>query len=474
MSVLMKIQSFIQAFVLATASILEADVTVVDEDLIRVGGSGDYSDNIGEKISNYSFFQGILSSGKPGIIRNVREDHTCSICENRDTCKELASLSYPVFHRGQAVGVIGVITFSEQGRRKLLNDAQKLEKFLKYMCVLIESKIMTLEHSHKLESQLQEELSVRHSDADFIGQNPRILEILELTKRIGASDSTVLITGESGTGKEVLAKLLHSRSPRHNKLMISINCGGIPENLVESELFGYEEGAFTGARKSGHIGKFELANCGTIFLDEIGEMPLHMQIKLLRVLQERVVERVGGKTQIPIDVRVICATNRDLAKMVAERRFREDLYYRLNVIPIELPPLRERREDIHLLAQHFIKQCNRRMNKSIRSIEPEVARILSAYNWPGNVRELRNIIEYLENVAEGDTICLSDLPARFLHRRSPDRNRTLTDMLQEYEQMLLSELCKEAHTAQDKGRLAKQLGLSRATLYRKLSTYNLL
>ncbi|MEG0091016.1 MAG: sigma 54-interacting transcriptional regulator, partial [Oscillospiraceae bacterium] len=285
---------------------------------------------------------------------------------------------------------------------------------------------------------------------------------------------TVLLTGESGTGKEILAKLIHAQSDRGDRLMISINCGAIPENLVESELFGYEDGAFTGAKKGGSMGKFELADHSTLFLDEVGEMPMHAQTKLLRVLQEQAVERIGGKKPIPVDVRILCATNKNLMEMVENGTFRRDLYYRLNVIPINIPPLRERRGDILALCQRFIAEYNAKLKKEIVGIDQDAQELLCAYDWPGNVRELKNVIEYLINVVEGSKIKMSDLPNSLLANNitiSP--NRTLDDIVSDYERMILKKLLSRADTLQKKQELAKQLGISRATLYRKLSEYNL-
>jgi PAS domain S-box-containing protein len=245
---------------------------------------------------------------------------------------------------------------------------------------------------HAQNLYLQEEIKSVHNFEEIVGQSSVLLEALEKVSRVATTDSTVLITGETGTGKELIARAIHSASRRRDKPLIKLNCAALPTGLVESELFGHEKGAFSGAIQR-RVGRFELANGGTIFLDEIGELSLDMQAKLLRVLQEREFERVGGSQTIKCDVRVIAATNRDLHKSAMERQFRDDLYYRLNVFPLHLPPLRERKEDIPLLAQFFIQKFAVRVDRHIDSVEADTLRLLKDYHWPGNIRELQNIIE---------------------------------------------------------------------------------
>ncbi|HVR60761.1 MAG TPA: sigma-54 dependent transcriptional regulator, partial [Polyangia bacterium] len=243
----------------------------------------------------------------------------------------------------------------------------------------------------------------------LVGQSQAIKHVYAVVEKVANTPSTVLITGESGTGKELIARALHDNSSRHNGPFIKINCAAIPKTLMESELFGYEKGAFTGA-VGAKPGRFELAHGGTLFLDEIGEIPVEMQVKLLRVLQESEFERVGGIKTIKVDVRLITATNRDLMQEIASGSFREDLFYRLNVVPIHIPPLRERREDVPLLASHFIAKFNDRLKKTITAIQPAAMERLIAYNWPGNIRELENVMERTMLFCEGPEIGVSDLP----------------------------------------------------------------
>lgn len=243
---------------------------------------------------------------------------------------------------------------------------------------------------------------------EIIAQDERMLDSLRLAQRVSRVDATVLILGETGVGKEEVAKFIHKNSGRKAQAFIRVNCGAIPENLMESELFGYEKGAFTGADKEGKMGLFEVANGGTLFLDEVGELPYDMQVRLLRVLQEHEIMRIGGLKPIKVDVRIIAATNRNLEEMVRERRFRDDLYYRLHVVPIHILPLRERREDILPLLQHFLSELNRKYGWK-KSFSREALNALLAYSWPGNVRELKNIVERMSVMSELDIIALHDL-----------------------------------------------------------------
>jgi len=267
---------------------------------------------------------------------------------------------------------------------------------------------------------LREQARTQGKDLGLIGQCPALQKLKETIQLLANSDSTVLITGESGCGKEVLAKSLHKSGTRSGKPLVSINCGAIPEELLESELFGHVKGAFTGAIRA-RPGRFEIANGGTIFLDEIGDMSAKLQVKLLRVLQERCFEPVGSQQSIRVDVRVIAATHRDLEKEIEAGRFREDLYYRLNVIPLTLPPLHERGDDVLLLAKNFITRFNAEKQASISDMSDEVKRIMLSYQWPGNVRELQNLIERVTTLKREGIMELEDLPSRMIS----DKDRVL-------------------------------------------------
>jgi two-component system response regulator AtoC len=257
----------------------------------------------------------------------------------------------------------------------------------------------------------------------IIGKSPGIQELYAVLERVADTPTTVLISGESGTGKELVARALHENSSRRNRPFIKLNCAAIPRELVESELFGYERGAFTGAVTS-KPGRFELANCGTLFLDEVGSIPIEMQVKLLRALQESEFERVGGIKTLQVDVRVVAATNSDLRREIAAGTFRDDLFYRLNVVPIQLPSLRERSSDVPLLVEHFVTKFNARLKKSVVGLEPETERILIGYPWPGNIRELENVIERAVLFCDGNRLRPSDLPPEVREETTTGRGRT--------------------------------------------------
>ncbi|MDR2460288.1 MAG: sigma-54 dependent transcriptional regulator [Deltaproteobacteria bacterium] len=265
----------------------------------------------------------------------------------------------------------------------------------------------------------------------IIGQSPELKKLFRVIEKVAKSDSTVMVHGETGTGKELIARAIHLASPRRDRPMVPVNCGAIPEELLETELFGHEKGAFTGAIKD-RIGRFEMANGGTIFLDEIGDMSPKLQVKLLRVLQEHEFERVGGDRVISVDIRVITATHVDLAKAISEGKFREDLYYRLNVIPVSVPALRERSEDIPLLVEYFLKRLRKTKGVNITKVAPEALQVLVSYSWPGNIRELENLMERMVILAEGDTITLEDLPARLTNLKGPSENDKNIPLVQSF------------------------------------------
>jgi len=306
----------------------------------------------------------------------------------------------------------------------------------------------------------------------ILGQSPQIREVVALAQKAALSSATVLITGESGTGKELFARAIVSAGARKEAPFVAINCAAIPEALMESELFGYEDGAFTGAKHGGKIGKIEAANQGTIFLDEIGDMPLYMQAKLLRVLQERRLERVGGLKQIPVDVRVVAATHQNLPKMVEEGSFREDMYYRLNVIPCNIPPLRERAADIELLIHAFLKKYSRLYQKNVSTLEPDLRDCLLAYSWPGNVRELENVIEFGVCFETGPVLrrkTIGPKAAKKIVEDLPADVEPLHKAISRVEKILIQRaLDKYKNMPNPIEMAAESLEISRATLYRKL------
>jgi transcriptional regulator with GAF, ATPase, and Fis domain len=321
-----------------------------------------------------------------------------------------------------------------------------------------------------------------HAYKNVIGCSELMLELFSLLERVANSDSTLLVSGESGTGKEVVARMLHVSSPRCKGPFIPVHCGAIPETLLESELFGHEKGAFTGAT-SFRAGRFEMAHRGTIFLDEVADMSPALQVKILRVLQEREFERVGGDKTLKVDVRIVAASNQDLESAVNEKRFREDLYYRLNVIPVTLPPLRARREDIPLLVEHFMSRLEERKGRSVDGISPKAMKMLVEYDWPGNVRELENLIERLVILKGGGVIGPSDLPDRFhggVEARSgvfscheevggveiPEEGVDFKAMVEKFEKDLVVQALRQSDWV--KSRAAQLLSIKRTTLIEKM------
>jgi len=307
--------------------------------------------------------------------------------------------------------------------------------------------------------------------ADIIGKSPRFTDCIKEAHLAARSISTVLLMGESGTGKDLFAQAIHNESDRRKKPFIAINCGAIPRDLLGSELFGYVEGAFTGARKGGSAGKFELSDGGTLFLDEIGEMSLEMQVLLLRVLQEKEVIRIGGHKVIPVDVRIIAATNKDLETEVKKGNFREDLFYRLNVIPIKIPSLRKRKEDIPLLVKSFTENLNDRLNKRITSISPELLQILSDYDWPGNVRQLQNVLERMIVRSTGCELTTQFLPEEVKSEQITIELDTSLPLKEEIKKQALLRSIHESNGNYKQA--ARMLGISRSTLYRQLEKFNL-
>ena len=330
------------------------------------------------------------------------------------------------------------------------------------------------QENHLLRKAVRDQYRLEH----LVGTSAPMRMVLDFVEKVADSDSTVLIEGESGTGKELIARMLHFNSMRRERPLVPVNCGAIPETLLESELFGHEKGAFTGAAHT-RLGRFELAHGGTIFLDEVGEMSLPLQVKLLRVLQERCFERVGGTRTINVDVRIIAATNQDLAQAVQERRFRQDLYYRLHVIPIHIPPLRERRSDIPLLVNHFIAQFNQLRRTEILGMEPDALARMMEEEWPGNIRELENMIERLCVLKKRGMITMGDLPERPVKMNagkgaeSPEQfirfsedGINLTKELEHYENRLIGEALRKANGITS--RAAQLLQVNRTTLVEKL------
>jgi len=364
----------------------------------------------------------------------------------------------PIKKDGRVIAVFGQVMFKD------VRDVRKLATELS----LLESKVKLYEE------ELINLRSTRYTFDSIIGSSQAIKSLKIEALRAATNQFPVLITGESGTGKELFAQAIHHAGPRRVHPFVRINCAAIPKDLLESELFGYDKGAFTGARFNGKPGKFELARQGTVFLDEVGDLPLEMQPKLLRVIEDKEFERIGGTKIIQSDFRIIAATNQNLEQMLIDNRFRKDLFYRLNVIPLHIPPLRERKSDILPTARHLLKQMAREANLREKKIDREAEKALTNYGWQGNVRELSNVLERTISTLEGDTIRLQHLPFYVYrsHRKFPEHHQSpLKDVQTRTEKEAILYALKE--TNNNKAGAAKMLGIHRTLLYKKMSKYNI-
>ena len=389
----------------------------------------------------------------------------------------MAVLRHLVDHLQESIGIIltghatikNAVEAMKIGAYDYLTKPVKMEEVLMVIKRALEFRDLRRENL-----ALKKQLKNKYKFENFIGDSPQMNKVFRVIEKVADTDSTVLILGESGTGKELVARALHYHSSRRDKPLVPVNCGAIPEDLLESELFGHEKGAFTHAIKT-RIGRFELADGGTIFLDEVAEMSPHLQVKLLRILQEQEFERLGATKTIRCDGRILAATNKDLDKLVQESAFREDLYYRLKVIPIEIPPLRDRRTDIPLLVHHFLEDTSRNKKKKIKGISKDVMRAFMGYDWPGNVRELENIIERMVILTEGISLTMDDVPEKIARKQVseqpikaviPDEGISLSNAINEYERQLIITALEKAEWV--KNRAAKLLNMNRTTLVEKI------
>lgn len=573
------------------------DVTIMDERMVRIAGTGIYKAAINQKIEEKTAFDYCFKTGEHYIIEEPKKAPVCYECPKCSICNEKAEICVPISYKEKVIGVIGIIAFNELQKEKInlnketyLNFTYKMASLLvgKYGEIQAEGEknqlslrlssilntmnealivfsptgeilyenrafqillqemglsnttevldqirhdpgiinslnqnsrdvdfnevivrngeenfsllaslstlggqngkeiILTLQNIKRIQKkviQSAERNQLKLEFQDILGFSSSLTEVKLIAKKAAHSDSNILIYGESGTGKELFARAIHNESRRNSYPFLPINCGAIPDELLESELFGYEKGAFTGAFNT-KLGKFEVAEKGTIFLDEISEMPYRLQVKLLRVLQEKEVCRIGSNKIRKLDVRIISAANKDLQNMIKDSRFREDLYYRLNIIPIYIPPLRERREDIIFLAEHFIKYYSRLLNKDILELSSEVKKIILNYSWPGNVRELQNLIEYAVNLESGTSIGKELVLKRIDQagdRLLPPEKKgetfggcSLSSHVRAAERALLIYLIDHYMDERNKVKLiCGELEISRATLYRKLKEHNL-
>lgn len=371
--------------------------------------------------------------------------------------RDMVANRIPIIRGGKVIGAVGTVLFKDA------SDVREMAKEL----IGLENKL------NQYKGELERLQDSKYTFDSIITQDPKMKYLKKMAQTAAQSNSTVLILGESGTGKELFAQAIHKASYRKFGPFVPINCAAIPRDLLESELFGYEEGSFTGAKKGGKPGKFELASGGTIFLDEIGTMPLQMQAKLLRVLEEREFERIGGNKKIILDARIIAATNEDIEEAVKKGKFREDLYYRLNVINIDIPPLRDRKEDIPLLAKYLLENLCNELDTEKKILKARTIEILKEYHWPGNIRELRNTLERAITISTGTEILPEHLPERILkkglyHKSNLDTIRPLKEVVKEAEREAILNALKE--TKGNKTLAAKKLGIHRTALYKKMDS----
>ncbi|MBS4172005.1 sigma 54-interacting transcriptional regulator [Bacillus sp. FJAT-49736] len=449
-------------------------IVVVDRDgIIRYINSA-YCEFLGTTVEDATDkpVQDIIENSRMHIVARTGQAELAAVQPINDS--EMIANRYPLYIEEELVGAVGTVMFKNP--QEWWEYSKKIQPIL--------------EELNYYKNNFEKGLASKYTFEDLIGSSTEFIKSKMLAEKISVNHSAVLLLGESGTGKELFAHAIHHNSPRQHFPLVRINCASIPEHLLESELFGYEDGAFTGAKRGGKKGKFELANYGTIFLDEIGDMPLPMQSKLLRVLQEKEIERVGGQKPIFIDVRIIAATHRNLEKMVEEGTFRQDLYYRLNVIKIEIPPLRNRKEDIPAIAFNLLKKLERKFHRNGIVLSEEVLLKLMNHKWPGNIRELENVLERAINVLDGtntvkmkhlplylqdDDIYISGYPSFSLDSMPPNNREEsvapLKDILSFVEKNAIIQALKK--TNGNRLEAAKLLGISKTSLYDKCKSYQI-
>ncbi len=412
----------------------------------------------------------VYKSGIPVVLSDIHISYYLNKTGLRDRLSGRETFVAVPIKVGEEI--VGVLAFFKDFKKESVEEGVKLALILATMLGMLYKLSQRMEQEKREweeeKRMLTEALSENFRIEGIIGVSPAIRQLGELIRKVAHTDITVLITGESGTGKSLIAKAIHYASPRKDKPLITVNCSAIPESLLEAELFGYEKGAFTGAYSS-RRGKFELANGGSIFLDEIGDLPLSLQPKLLRVIQDKEIEKLGGEKTIKVDVRIISATNKDLKEMVEKGEFREDLFYRISVFPIHVPPLRERKEDIPLLVEHFLKVFNQRYKKNVR-LSQRVLEVLMDYPWYGNVRELENFMERLVILKDG-LISEKDLPTYLFLELGKDKPKNLPSFIEATEKEEIIRALEK--TGYVKSRAAKLLGLTLRQLDYRIRKYNI-
>ncbi len=582
---LLHIREDVNRYANIISNMINVDVGVVDKNMLRVTGTGLYK-NIEGVSALGNVYKNTLETGKTHIIKNPRNHKLCCKCIDKENCQEELEISTPIYCQNEIIGVLGLVCFSNEQKKKIianidsyLNFTKQIAEFIGIKFFEFQEKMLQVDKERTLKAvidniskgvivsdknnkivsineiarkKLKIGLECIGETMSIVSQNDYLMNeeifklliferefnvvgklisinsfdnkknnififedikkinrnIAEITNnnnvitiddiygnsiatknlkenilKVADTSSTVLITGESGTGKELVARSLHSHSSRSDKPFVVINCSAIPDSLLESELFGYVKGAFTGANNSGRMGKFELANTGVIFLDEIGDMPLYLQAKILRVIQEKKIERIGSNKSIDLDIKIIAATNVNLEEKIREQKFRKDLYYRLNVIPIKLLPLRERKEDILPIVEKLINKYNRISNKYISSIDEEVTRVLLNYNWPGNIRELENVIELMFNMSGSSHILSKDFLPESIISNKGIKNMCIQSIIKDDDDLenfeilekryILQALKKYGDSTDGKKAISNKMGIGLTTLYRKMKKFEI-
>ena len=448
------------------ARLFSVEIVVIDAFGVCVAGSGPYKEGIGIRVPDDTALSHSLRSGGQTMVLNPRENDACKDCSQRDACRDEANYTAPVELDGAIVGAVQIVAFDQAQRMALLERAEGT-------FVLVRQCIDLLRRTQRLHPVFatRTEPDVQSLDA-LVGASPSMLYLKETIIKAASATGPVLISGESGTGKELVAWALHCNGVNRQGNFVPVNCGALPEALMESELFGYAPGAFSGARNEGRKGLWEQADGGTLFLDEVSELPPALQVKLLRTLQDGLVRRVGGDTLRAVSTRVVAATNRNLRELVHSGAFRQDLFYRLNVIPVSVPPLRDRKEDIRALATHFIAQQSSQVASRMVVVDQQLMRRFMEYPWPGNVRELKNCIEYGIHFSKDSVITWDTLANHFdvpLHTpREGEKLRAARRSISA--DLARAAVARHGKDVGGKKNAAKELGISLATLYRALAS----
>jgi len=465
---LQHVQDPIQNVIDVLSTSLDVDAAIIDTNFKLIAYTKGYIEKKGNEVHE-PFIEKVFDLGEI-VVADPGCMEYCEGCRFQDNCPAAMELLTPITIHNKNIGVLSISFFNNRNMAIFDNELSRYRTVLVEASRLISQVVMLdIQQEDSTKSLSKKSIAnIQYTLNSIIGDHPAMEDLKSKIQKVAKSPSAVLITGETGTGKELFARAIHFSSHRQHKPFMPINCAAIPESLLESELFGYEEGAFSGAKRKGKSGLFELANGGTLFLDEIGDMPLHLQAKLLRVLQDHQIRRIGGSKFIHLDVRIVAATNQNIEKQIAEDKFRSDLYYRLNIINLSIPPLRERFSDIEYLANYFLKKYAFEFHMDFFGFGEGIMNIFRQYDWPGNVRELENTIEYMVNIEESKYLTYSSLPEK-LKSLSILPSLSLQDQIDSYERkIIIDALERHGYDLSGKEKTAQELSIGLRTLYRKV------